>query len=275
MEKLLAVLRKHVVCITLFAFFAVVAIFVYWVGGKGSEIVSYLSLASAIVAIVLAAIVIVYMYYQDNRAQHYMEKVGENVIQMRGLISDVPRLMKDTAQTVEKATGSVREEVESLRNSFLMRETTQTPTQAGDEEQAAGTPQLPLNTAKCLWLPLLVFYTVVKAYQSKQSIRTDKVAEAVFEARREDSPLMILAGQHSVLGIILGLSCFLQPKSIEVTGKTEVKVYEVSIKKLPPAFVEHIPTAVQQHIEDPNMTKEQRERLQAFKDKIDQYFARL
>lgn len=235
LDKLTDKLGRHLWCVIGLIGLLMFWIVVFSVSGKGADIASWVS-------ILFAIIVVTYMLIQGHEMRNLIEK-GHRIIETR--------------------TGEWTQEL----NRALSLGAAGSTSQVGDEEQAAGTPQLPLNTATCLWLPLLVFYAVVKAYQSGRPIRSARIAKIFFEVRHEEDYVLTMTEEHLVVGIILGLSSFLQPGSIELMRR------EVNIKKLPPPFVSHLPTAIQNRIDDPNMSEPERERLQAFKDEIDRDFA--
>lgn len=72
-----------------------ISIVTYWLGGKGNEIVSYMSFASVLVSIILALVAIFYSFFQNVSSQ-------QNIGQMRTLISEASRVMTEKATSMEQ-----------------------------------------------------------------------------------------------------------------------------------------------------------------------------
>ena len=85
MDELMEILKRHVLCIIIIAANLLLTVIILAFGTDVS-LVSHLSLASAVVSIVLAIIVIVYMYFQDHRS-------SQNITEMKSLIDQASPLI--------------------------------------------------------------------------------------------------------------------------------------------------------------------------------------
>lgn len=89
-------MKRHIWCVI-----TITAILLLWLFtlsfGKDVNLVSHLSLTSAVVSIVLAVIVIVYMYFQDQRS-------SQNITEMRNLVDQASRAMTDKADLMADRT---------------------------------------------------------------------------------------------------------------------------------------------------------------------------
>ena len=202
------------------------AIVTFWLGGKGNEIVSYMSFASAIVAIILALVAIFYSIVQNVNSQ-------QNIGEMRTLVSEASRIMTEKASTLSEQAISMEDSVKQLipllEPSVKVSETA-TPLQKEtfrfDASDSSNYFLLALYyLAKCHELKkrmeLWSFSTVVKTTKSAEQYSVNKAMYQMYLA-----------------GTLLSLRCFWGPKSIVMSGYNGGIIAE--IKELPSGFQKNI-----------------------------------
>jgi len=94
-----------------FGVFLVVGIVTFWLGGKGNEIVSYMSFASTLIAIALALVAIFYSMIQHTSSQ-------QNIGEMRTLVSDASRIMTEKASAMEQQSVAMSKMAQLLTQSI-------------------------------------------------------------------------------------------------------------------------------------------------------------
>jgi len=94
-------LKRHIWCVITITAIILLA-FITLSFGKDVNLVSHLSLTSAVVSIVLAVVVIVYMYFQDQRS-------SQNITEMRKLIDEGYHTMTDKADLMVGQTQSLEQ----------------------------------------------------------------------------------------------------------------------------------------------------------------------
>ncbi len=212
MNTLAEILKRHIWCVITIAAILLLAIITLSFG-KDVNLVSHLGLTSAVVSIVLAVIVIVYMYYQDQRS-------SQNITEMRKLIDEGHRTMTDKARLmVDKAQAIER---------IMMGETAQPPTDSDTTStplilQEGGTLDISLYSN----LGLLTLYCLVKSYELRKPIVIDKILK--FTQIYNDFAFSMFC-----LAIIHGLRAFLGKDYVTISAKQQ------ELKKLPDGFKESV-----------------------------------
>ena len=146
------------------AVFAVIliALVTFWVGGKGNEIVSYVSFASAIVSIILALVAIFYSIVQNVNSQ-------QNIGEMKTLVSEASRIMREKAETLESAVQRF------LQDPVSAKKTTTTTTPAGPTDVPASFHLTATSELARLFARFLLrSYTVGKPLPIQQFVDTVK-----------------------------------------------------------------------------------------------------
>ena len=67
-----------------------ISVITYWLGGKGNEMVSYVSFAGALVSVVLAVVAIFYSIVQNLNSQ-------QNIGEMKTLVAEASRIITEKA----------------------------------------------------------------------------------------------------------------------------------------------------------------------------------
>ena len=112
--------ETHLKWTIVFGVFLLIATFTFWLGGKGNEIVSYMSFASTLIAIVLALVAIFYSMIQHTGSQ-------QNIGEMRTLVSEASRRITEKASSMEQQSVAMSRMTQLLAQSIgtgLPRNTT-------------------------------------------------------------------------------------------------------------------------------------------------------
>lgn len=152
--------RKHVWCITAFLGLLSLIALVLWLSRDNSAL-SHFSLASSLLSIALAVIVVLYTFYQNNN--------------MSNLISSIPKEMENAAHIIKEKTDQL---IDTLNDRRL--EDYGSP----DEKSSAPTPSeliknqkvnLSLNLSMCSHLTKIAFYCFVSANNLGHRINTKEI----------------------------------------------------------------------------------------------------
>ena len=224
MDKLVEILKRHVWCIIILAAILLLSVTVLSFGADVS-LVSHFSFASAIVSIVLAIIVIVYMYFQDHRS-------SQNITEMKSLIDQASRAMTDKA-------GLMVDKAQSMEQ--IMKEGMIQPLSSDSEPT---TPPLEINETLRFnfsaygYMGILVLYSLVKSYESKKTMSWHDISKLF-----EKTGLIVSAIQYYGFGVIQSFKTFLgQNDSVLFTEHQEVK-------KIPEGFEESVRAEINERLD--------------------------
>ena len=117
----------------------------FWLGGKGSEMASYMSFAGACTSIVLAVIAIIFSFIYNSRSQ-------QNLGEMRSLISEASRSMVEKAGVLTEKAGSMEQSSLSIIR-FL-----QSPGHVSSPSPDLEGQTFRLNTSHCSHQGLMILY---------------------------------------------------------------------------------------------------------------------
>lgn len=202
-----------------FGAFLFIGIVTFWLGGKGNEIVSYMSFASTLIAIVLALVAIFYSMIQHTSSQ-------QNIGEMRMLVSEASRIMTEKASSMEQ-------------QSVLMGRMTQQLAQSIGTGLPSSAATFYLNVSNCSHIGLLVLYGLAKSYEHKKTFPLSE-----FLVRRYPDSNVQFAMVNYIMGFMVGLNCFLEP------GSVTWDLASIKVDKLPPEFegyiVQHIDMRIKQ-----------------------------
>lgn len=210
-EKLTSRLQKHVWCAIFF-----MGLLIFWLAafiydGKGSDWASWLS-------ILLAVIVVVYMFLQTHRSE-------QNLSEMRHLISEGQQLMTEKA-------GVLAEKAVSIEGSMaLIHSLVQSPTQDIAPQEPLKKTKFELNISGMSNYALLVMYSLVKAQNQKKPLPVRLLAFIERSERQHERIFDIAYGV--AFGIARGFQCFLEAV-IWSEG------WELKVKTLPAGVESHI-----------------------------------
>lgn len=219
MNRLAEILKRHIWCVITIAAIILLALITLSFG-KDVNLVSHLSLTSAVVSIVLAVIVIVYMYFQGQRS-------SQNITEMRRLIDEGHRTMTDKANLMVDKAQSMEQ--------IMMAGTAQPP----DDRDTTSTP-LVLEDGKTLDIShysnmgLLALYSLVKSYEFRRPISIFEVLKLAVDNPAQMSLFSI--------GIIHSLRAFWGKDYVTVSSKQQ------ELKKMPDGFKEAVTTQIDKRI---------------------------
>lgn len=203
--------KKDLYFVIIVAAVIILAIVTFWLGGKGNEIVSYLSFASAIVSIVLALVAIFYSIVQNVNSQ-------QNIGEMRILVSEASRLMSEKASVLEDAVERL------IQGDVALKETATTTTPAGAIDVSVFFSLMVTSE-----LVRLFAYFLSKSHDLKKSLPVNDFVHIVKPLVK--MPINELSSH--MYGILFGLSCCLKVEMSE--GQTKVKLLS-----LPENFQNHL-----------------------------------
>ena len=211
MNKLADILKRHIWCVITIAAIILLALITLSFG-KEVNLVSHLSLTSAVVSIVLAVIVIVYMYFQDQRS-------SQNIIEMRKLIDEGHRTMTAKASLmVDKA-----QSIEKIMMGGIIRSPADTDTTSTALVLQEGAT---LDISVYSNMALLTLYSLIKSYEFRKPISIMDILESAVH-NHEDMSLFSL-------GIIISLRAFWGKDYVTLSAKQQ------ELKKLPDGFKESV-----------------------------------
>ena len=207
---------KDLYWVIAFATLALIAIITFWLGGKGNEIVSYFSFASALVLIVLAMVAIVYSFIHILSSQ-------QNIGEMKTLVSEASRIMTEKAGTLADQAASMEQVVGQLLQSPATKRTTTTPS-AGEADVS-----VPFSLVATSDLTRLFAFFLLKSYTLKKLLPIEQFVLLV-------KPLVKMSltqlNSHT-FGIFLGMACCLK-------GRLNEEKTSVQLSVLPSNFKDHL-----------------------------------
>ena len=250
LKTLTEILARYVWCVIIIAAILLLSLITLSFG-EDVDLVSHLSLAGAVVSIVLAVIVIIYMYFQDYRT-------SQNITEMRKLIDEGNRIMTDKARVMVDKTESIEQMVAGMAQ----------PT-AADSQPVTQPLEIkePLQFDVSAYSDggIIILYALVKSHELGRPMSLRKIANLIWKDLPDTGKnLMLLYG----MGIMQSLQAFLGKDSISITFE------KGEIKMLPAGFKESIVTQFDNLLEN-YKAKERDEAYTFLKDSreaIDDYF---
>ena len=204
------------------------AIITFWLGGKGGEIVSYMSFGGALGSIVLAVVAIIYAFVCSINSQ-------QNTGEMRRLIWEASRIMTEKAGVLSERAGSMEERAQ------IMIRMLQSPPRPTTKRPALPGQTFRMNTSDCSLVCLLMLYYLARCHEHGREVSLTDLNKAVYGE--------ILSSYYRILdtffeGVRDGLSCFLEPGSIEIKGAPR------KVKSLPEGFIEYVTDEVHRRLKE-------------------------
>jgi len=239
--------KKDLYWVISFAALALIAIITFWLGGKGNEIVSYISFASALVSIVLALVAIFYSIVQNVNSQ-------QNIGEMRTLVSEASRMMAEKAGTMADQAISMEKSVRLL---------IETPTKDSGHSEPLGDEKFNYDASNSSTVMLLFLYYLAKCYELNKILDLKPIA-AFIESTEKPTIEDITQYMFFGIGIIKGMECFLEPNSIAYPKEYN----EVEIRKLPSGFQENISNIINSRIQESHSEPSEKTKLEIGMKKI-------
>jgi len=225
MNRLAEILKRHVWCVITIAAIILLALITLSFG-KDVNLVSHLSLTSAVVSIVLAVIVIVYMYFQDQRS-------SQNITEMRRLIDEGYRTMTDKADLMVNRTQSLEQ---------MMGGITQPPSDSDTTTSLLETQEmLRVDVSVYGQWGLMVLYALAKSHELEKPMSMKSISELLYKSKSWATTL-----RNYSYGIILSFRAFLGKDSVAFS------VEQQEVKILPDGFKESITAQISKLLEDEN-----------------------
>jgi len=229
--------KKDLWCVIAFATLALIAIITFWLGGKGNEIVSYISFASAIVSIVLALVAIFYSIVQNVNSQ-------QNIGEMRTLVSEASRIMKEKASKLSEQAISMEETLKALIENHVTVSST-TTTSLGDES-------FRFDASRASIAFLLTLYYLVKCHKLQKPMQLKHLGIlAIGYSEEEKGEITEGLSQMYGIGIIQCLGCFFESEKFIIKDREKVE-----IKTLPAVFEQNILNIIERQSKDEHYPKE-------------------
>jgi hypothetical protein len=243
-----------------FATLLLIAIATYWLGGKGNEIVSYVSFASAIVSIILALVAIFYSFVQNVNSQ-------QNIGEMRTLVSEASRIMTEKAGTLAERAVSMEDHIKQLTP--LLK----------PSAKVSGTVKplkdktFSFDVSGSSISFVLTLYYLAKCCELQKPMKLWSLATLIGNVteKEEVSDDIKRAGYFYGIGVLQCLQCFWGFKNIvfsEEVGKGHV----AAINEVPSGFQENILEVIDNRMRDTDEPSE-KERLSTAMKEIDAFVA--
>ena len=235
------------------------AVVTFWLGGKGNEMVSYISFASAIVAIILALVAIFYSIVQNVNSQ-------QNIGEMRTLVSEASRIMTEKARTLVEQAVSMEDHIKRLAP--LLEPSAKVSGTARPLEKE--TFRFDASASSNAFL--LTLYYLAKCHELKKPMELWPLATLADDLPEEESERVITKVKYQLfgIGILQCLQCFWGSQNIVLSYEdNEMKAV---IKELPSGFQENILEVIENaipNIDEPSV----KESLSTGMKKIDAFVA--
>lgn len=156
---------NHVWCIIAFLSLLLLITFTLWLS-KDSNALSHFSLASSLLSIALAVVIVLYTFYQSNN--------------MGNLISSIPKEMEKAAYIIKEQTKALMDKMDKLDNSYPLYGSSSNKgehLEASMPTKVEESLSLDLNLSMCSHLTKIAFYCFVKADNLGNRINTKEILE--------------------------------------------------------------------------------------------------
>lgn len=218
-----------------------IATVTYWLGGKGNEIVSYISFASALVSIVLAVLAILFAIVYNVNSQ-------ENMGAMRSLITQASFLITQKAEEI-----GIHSRTMAQAASYLVQ---QKPT-----DQPLSNIPFDFYASYCSHTGLLAIYCLAKSHETSKTMSLLQIAQRL--APKDWNYFNdFLYG----MGVLIGFACFLKPGSVELQMEYQ------RADTLPTGLKNFILTDINRRIKNPATDNKSKDLLKNGVQMIDVYF---
>jgi hypothetical protein len=244
LDQLTAWLRRNVWCFVVAALLTIFWMAAFWYAGQGAAIATWLS-------IILAVVVIIYTFFETYRS-------GQRLSEMRELVregQDILAIKADELKTETKSMKEIQQKIfDDLQKGPNLTEKTGPPVG----------PQFRLNIAACKWGQLFGLYCIAKSSKTKHPLDMEALINAIYpnpDITRGSN--MYNAMMWQLLGVFVGISCFLEPNSVLVSPNS------LKVTKFPNDVADLLSENIQQQLDDPDMSAKDRKRFKNIIDGID------
>lgn len=250
MNKLAEILKRHIWCVIIIAVIMLLSLITLSFG-EDVDLVSHLSLASAIVSIVLAVIVIIYTFFQNQRS-------SQNIAEMKNLIDEGYRTMTDKADLMVNQTQSLEQMMTGITQPPADGKQISTPLVL----QGGGT----LDVSVYGYWGLLTLYSLAKSHELEKPMSMKSISRLTEEEK--DASLRFWCYGT---GAIQSIQAFLGEDNLIYSHEQQ------EVKKLPDGFKKSVTAQIDSRLEkykdegkDENYTE-----LKNHLSIIDNYFDKL
>lgn len=240
-------LKEHVWCVIIFAAFVILVAASIFFGGKGNEIVSYVSFAAAICSIILAVIAIFISIVQHSSSQ-------QNRGEIRNLVEQASKVMGEKADKVSQRAQSIEDVVKQLMET--------TTAENGEKVEPQDTQPQPEISRFHSYI-LLTLYSFGQSYDKSKGISMSVFSEIVVP------DTAVLTGAGFLLGIMVYIQGLWGEESWEYHGEKEDMMIKFNI--VPEGLTKNVRQEIGRRIPMPGFSK-RKEYLERGLRKIDAYF---
>jgi hypothetical protein len=231
-----------------FAILLLITIITYWLGGKGNEMVSYVSFASALISIVLALVAIFYSMSQNTSSQ-------QNIGEMKTLIEQASTLMAEKASAMTDEAKAMRETGRAIIDKIQPL-----PEVTGESKTLEG-PPFQLDVSRTGPVLLIVLYCLGKSCKHHKHISFKEIMALIYKEDKLGSSDNI-ANAMVALAMVNVLQCLFEKGSMVNHNFSDVEV-----KNLPANFTKHVLDEVEKRIKESSATESYfKESIQAIND---------
>lgn len=245
---------KKDLCFTIIiATVILLGVITFWLGGKGNEMVSYVSFASAITSIILAVVAIIYSFIHNSNSQ-------QNIGEMRTLVSEASRIMTEKADTMVDQSVSIGES---------LRDLVETSAKVSGPSAPLTDNTFSFDASNAPATVLLTFYYLAKCHEHHKPMDLNSLAFLIcLPVRKQQTQISENLKRNVSLfgtGILSCMRCLLESESVVFIGPDLDKV---EIKKLPTGFMENILSVINYRIQDSRREPSEKTRLENGMKKI-------
>jgi len=229
-----------------FVVLLLVTVITFWLGGKGSEIASYIGFAGALVSIVLAVVAIIFAVIYNINSQ-------QNIGEMRTLVTEVSRIIAEKANVLTDRAKSM----ELHLDKFL---------QVSEQEHMVAPlkdEKFQLSVSNHPPAFVLTLYSIIKAYDIKKAVFVPDIAK-IFMGPKEWYNFYTY-----MMGVLQSFSSVWEPNQLVLIWDKETKYFRFEVKNLPMGIEKYIGDDIERRIKD----SKYKEYIETTKERIDAYFA--
>ncbi|HBG27597.1 MAG: hypothetical protein A2Y10_15835 [Planctomycetes bacterium GWF2_41_51] len=220
-----------------------ISIVTFWLGGKGNEIVSYVSFASALISIVLALVAIFYSFIQTINSQ-------KNLGEMQSLITQASKIMSEKADTMVLYTAHIANLTQNMA-----RNSTQPPLPTKH--------QFKFYAATCSHIGILALYCLAKTASKKKPMSLLKIIELLANGNTNARDYYYYS-----MGVLIGFSCFMEQGVTNINIDSQLLTTDLE-------FENYIRADINRRISDPLIEVQIKDTLNNCLKQIDAYFGSL
>lgn len=234
-------IRNHIWCIIAFLSLLLLITFTLWLS-EDNNALSHFSLASSLLSIALAVVIVLYTFYQSNN--------------MGNLISSIPKEMEKAAHIIKEQTEALMYKLDNSFTRYGSSSNKGEHVEASMPRTVEESLSLDLKLSMCSHLTKIAFYCFVKADNIGNRINTREILEKL--DYKLDPPNEI-ARRTWLTSIFNLISACVRPECTKIGGGGW------NITNLDPDFKAKVDESIKQEIKSGNSE------LKTATDKINEY----